>query len=63
MTLQEKHQKATQIIAEFKAMRTLQKKYFATRDYEILRQSKAQESKVDKILREYDEDQSQGKLF
>lgn len=63
MTLQQKFEKADKIIAEFKAMRSLQVEYFKTRDFHVLKQAKTQESKVDKLLKEYNEDQSQGKLF
>jgi hypothetical protein len=46
-------QQAENIINETKAMRSLQKSYFQSRDKRILEQSKLQEKKVDAMIDEY----------
>jgi len=49
------------IISAVKRMRKLQKDYFATRDREILKESKRQEKVVDLLINEFENGQT--KLF
>lgn len=44
--------KMTDFEQNVKTMRDLQKRYFQTRDYEILKQARAAEEKVDRKLEE-----------
>ena len=44
-------------ISAVKAMREAQKDYFATRDINVLRRSKALEKRVDDLLAEYNNQQ------
>ena len=52
-SIQEKLINADKLIAEFKTMRQLQKNYFKTRDYAVLKQSKSQEQKVDQMIDQF----------
>ena len=47
-----------QIISAVRAMREAQKEYFRTRDVNVLRRSKALEKRVDALLAEYDNPQT-----
>lgn len=42
------------LVREVREMRKLQRKYFASRDHQVLEEAEACESRVDKILREFD---------
>lgn len=49
-SIQEKLRAHEKFASEVKSMRHLQKKYFQTRNTEVLQQAKVQEKKVDKLL-------------
>lgn len=56
MTQEEKQlSKATEIIDALREMRKLQKEYFATRDSQVLQNSKKAERRVDALLAAYND--------
>ena len=52
-SVQNKLKEAESILKEVQSMQTLQTEYFSTRDRNILQQSKAQERKVKKMIKDY----------
>ena len=53
MTLQEKLSNADKVVKEAKSLRSLQKTFFKTRDYEVLKKCKIQERKVDAMIDQF----------
>jgi len=64
MILKEKLSNADKVIKEAKSLRSLQKTFFKTRDYEVLKKCKIQERKVDAMIDQFlGISKMQGKLW